>query len=46
MFVYSHNDKSFYKYLTEYVGNFTKMFMITKQGWHELTSKHLQDILY
>ena len=32
MFVYSQNDKSFYKYLTEYGGTFTKILMITIQG--------------
>ena len=46
IFVYFHNNKSFYKYLTEYGGTFTKIFMITKQGWHELKNKYLQDILY
>ena len=35
MFVYSQDDKSFYKNLTEYGDTFTKMFMITIQGCHE-----------
>ena len=36
IFVYSQDDKSFYKCLNEYGGTFTKIFMITKQGWHKL----------
>ena len=36
MFVYSQDDKSFHKYLTEYGGTFTKIFMIMIQGWREL----------
>ena len=35
MFVYSQDDKRFYKCLNEYGGTFTKIFMITIQGWHE-----------
>ena len=45
MFVYSQDDKSFYKCLNEYGGTFTKIFVITIQGWHELkNSNYLQDI--
>ena len=36
MFVYSQDDKSLYKCLNEYDGNFTKTFMILIEGWHEL----------
>ena len=32
MFVYSHDDKSFYKCLNEYDGTFTKIFMIMIQA--------------
>ena len=47
MFVYSQHDKSFYKYLTEHGDTFTKIFMITIQGWHELkNNEYHQDILY
>ena len=47
MFVYSQKDNSFYKCLNQYVGTFTKIFMIMMQGWHELkNSQYFQDILY
>ena len=47
MFVYSQDDKSFYKCLNEYGRTFTELFMITIQGWHELkNSYYLQVISY
>ena len=45
MFVYSQDDKSFYKCLNEYDGTFTEIFMITIKGWHELkNSQYIEDI--
>ena len=35
MFVYSQDDKSFYKCLTESCGIYTEIVMMTIQGWHE-----------
>ena len=35
MFVYSEDDKSFYKDLTEYGGTLTKIFRNVIQDWHE-----------
>ena len=40
MFVYFQDDKSFYKYLTEYSGTFTKIFMIVIQGWYQLKNNY------
>ena len=39
MFVYSQDDRSFYKCLNEYGGTFMEIFMIMIQGWHELKNK-------
>ena len=36
MFVYSQDEKSFYKCLNEKDGTFTESLMIRIQGWHEL----------
>ena len=48
MFVYSQDDESFYKCLTESSGTFTEIFMMMiRQGSYELkNSSYLQDILY
>ena len=35
MIFYSQDDRSFYKYLTEYGSTFTKIFIVMIQGWHE-----------
>ena len=35
MFVYSQDDKSFYKCLIESCGIYTEIVMMTIQGWHE-----------
>ena len=35
MFFYTQDDRSFYKYLTEYGSTFTKLFIFMIQGWHE-----------